>query len=138
MTYTLVMKTLLVASVTFFLAMPAWAGNVRASTDDFDVEQPFDEVIGKQFLRSLLNQALDAIEDHIELRGKLRHGEQNGGESGRFELRLYPQGKSRSDEHVGAEGSFRFSPDDDDNELTLRFKSSKDTRRTAQSPGDFL
>jgi hypothetical protein len=123
------------------LSAPAWAGEVRAISDDgtFDFNQPFDEAINKHLLRSLLNRALDALEDHFELNGKVRRGEQTGDQEGSFELRLYPHGKSRSRAHVGAEGSFRFSPDAGNNELNLRFKSSKDPSGSkAQDPADFL
>lgn len=135
------MKSVLAGIIVTLLATPLWAAEARNLSDDgtFDFAQPFDEAINKHVLRSLLNRALDAVEDHIELNGKLRSGKQTGDREGRFELRLYPQGKSRSDEHVGAEGFFRFSPDAGDNEFTLRFKSSKASPRSAvPDPGDVL
>ena len=135
------MKSVVTGILLVLLATPVWAGEIRTTSDDgtFDFDQPFNEAISKHFLRSLLNRALDAVEDHIELKGKLRDGEQTGDREGRFELRLYPRGRSRSDEHVGAEGSFRFSPDTGHNELNLRFKSSKESSGSkAQNPADFL
>lgn len=135
------MKTLVTGILMVLLAAPVWAGEVRSTSDDgtFDFDQPFDEAISKQYLRSLLNRALDAVEDHVEWKGNLRRSDRTGDREGRFELRLYPQGRSRSQKHVGAEGSFRFSPDAGNNELSLRFKSSKESSGSkAQDPADFL
>ncbi|HJR76255.1 MAG TPA: hypothetical protein VJ805_04750 [Nitrospiraceae bacterium] len=133
------MKALLTGLILMLLAVPVRAGETRLSSDDdtLNFDLPFEQAINKQVLRSLLNQAIDAVEDHLELNGKLRNGDQAGDREGRFELRLYPRGKSRSDEHVGAEGSFRFSPEAGNHELSLRFKSSKPSSR-APDPADFL
>jgi hypothetical protein len=135
------MKALITSAMVVLLAVPVWAGGGHSSSDDgtFNFDQPFEEAFNKQVLRSLLNQAIDAVEDHLELKGRLRRGDQDGDREGRFELRLYPQGKSRSDEHVGAEGLFRFSPEAGNHELSLRFKSSKpSSRSTTSDPADFL
>jgi hypothetical protein len=135
------MKTLLTGLILMLLTVPVRAGETRLSSDDntLNFDLPFEQAINKQVLRSLLNQAIDAVEDHLELNGKLRNGDQAGEREGRFELRLYPRGKSRSDEHVGAEGSFRFSPEAGNHELSLRFKSSKpSSRSTTSDPADFL
>ena len=135
------MRILTAGIMMMCLAGPVWAGEVRPNSDDgtFNFDLPFEEAFDKHVLRSLLNRAIDAVEDHIELTGKLRSGAQTGDREGRFELRLYPQGKSRSDEHVGAEGSFRFSPEAGNHELNLRFKSSKpSSRSTTSDPADFL
>jgi hypothetical protein len=123
------------------LAAPVWAGDKQPISDEgtFDFDQPFEAAISKQFLRSLLNRALDVVEDHVEWRGNVRKGAEDGDREGRFELRLYPQGKSHSEEHVRAEGSFRFSPEAGNNELSLRFKSSKESSPTTPSdPADYL
>jgi hypothetical protein len=60
-------------------------------------------------------------------------------QAGEFRLKLFPQGKSRSQEHVSAEGSFRFAPDGDQREFTLRFKSSKHPQDSfLRSTDDFI
>jgi hypothetical protein len=135
------MKPLLTGLILMLLAVPVAAGETRLSSDDdtLNFDLPFEQAINKQVLRSLLNQAIEAVEDHLELKGKWRHGNQAGDREGRFELRLYPRGKSRSDEHVGAEGSFRFSPEAGNHELSLRFKSSKPSSHAPISdPAGFL
>jgi hypothetical protein len=135
------MKTLAASIMVMLLAVPVWAGEGRSRSDDgtFNFDLPFEEAFDKQVLRSLLNRAIDAVEDHIDVKGNLRSGDQTGAREGRFELRLYPRGKSRSEEHVGAEGSFRFSPEAGNHELTLRFKSSTPpSGSTTSDPADFL
>ena len=125
-----------------FLAAPVRAGEIHPTSDEgtFDFNQPFDEAINKHALRSLLNRALDAVEDHIELNGRLRSGDPAGDREGRLELKLYPRGKSRSNEHIGAEGSFRFSPDTGNAELKFRFTppTPSASRSTTPDPADFL
>ncbi|MEK6803480.1 MAG: hypothetical protein AABZ34_12560 [Nitrospirota bacterium] len=49
--------------------------------------------------------------------------------AGEFRLKIFPQGKSLSQEHLTAEGSFHLSPDAEQQEFTLRFKSSKHPSR---------
>jgi hypothetical protein len=135
------MKTFLAVMLTVVFASPVWAADKRPIADErtFDFDQPFDIAVSKQFLRSLLNRALDVVEDHLEWGGNLRRGAQEGDQEGRFELKLYPQGKSHSEEHVGAEGSFRFSPEAGNNEFHLRFKSSKEPSGSSMSdPADHL
>jgi hypothetical protein len=128
--------------MVMFLAVPVWAGEIRPTSDEgtFDFNQPFDEAINRQALRSLLNRALDAVEDHIELNGRIRSGDAVGDREGRLELKLYPRGKSRSSEHIGAEGSFRFSPDTGNTELKFRFTppAPSASRSTTPDPADFL
>ena len=134
------MKILLLAVLLAVAPASLWAGETTLKDQGgFDFDQPFDEAMAKGVLRSILNRALDAIEDHVEMRGKLRHGARNGEEEGRLELRVYPRGKSQSDDHVAAEGWFRFSPGLLNNELTLRFRSSQDpVDRSQSSPPDVL
>ena len=135
------MKTLTASIMVLLLAVPVWAGEGRPTSDDgsFNFDLPFEEAFEKHALRSLLDRAIGAVEDHIEVNGKLRRGDHGGDREGRLELKLYPNGKSRSDEHVGAEWSFRFSPDAGNTEFNLRFKSSKpSSRSTTSNPADFL
>jgi hypothetical protein len=135
------MKTFLTVMLIVVFAGPVWAADKRSIADEgtFDFDQPFDIAVSKQFLRSMLNRALDVVEDHLEWGGNIRRGAQEGDQEGRFELKLYPQGKSHSEEHVGAEGSFRFSPEAGNNEFILRFKSSKEPSGSSTSdPADYL
>jgi hypothetical protein len=94
-------------------ACPVWAGErVHSGADELNFDEPFEQAAAKSVLRSLLNQALDLIENHIEVNGDLRPNEETGEQGGRFQLKLYPQGKSQSEDHISAELRFRSSPDD--------------------------
>ena len=99
-------------AILMLLANPIWAGErLKTLTHELNFDEPFEQAAAKSAFRSLLNQALDLIEDHIEIKGNLRPNEA-GEKQGHFQLKLYPHGKSQADEHVSAELRFRFSPDD--------------------------
>ena len=96
-------------------AAPGDTAQTPDSIESFDPPTP-------DALRSLYNQALGALQEYIE---------------GEFRLKVFPQGKSRSQEHLSAEGSFRLSPDHGQQEFSLRFKSSK-RPSTPQPSGDII
>ncbi len=115
---------------TVFLAIPILLTTqlqVAAAADRSapDVNQLFDHVIPKGLLRDLYSQALSTLHEYIELEGNLPGEGSPQQQPGEFRLRLFPQGKSRSQEHLSAEGSYRLAPDSDQREFTLRFKSLK-------------
>jgi hypothetical protein len=95
----------------------------------------FAEATPEKFLHGLLDQALATLQEYVEVEGSLPSQESR--RAGEFHLKLFPQGKSHSQEHVTAEGSFNLSPDSDQ-EFTLRFKASKPPQRSAPLPGDIL
>jgi hypothetical protein len=103
-----------VLSVILVLAAsPVWGSErVHPVADELNFDEPFEQAAAKSVLRSLLNQALDVIENHIEVNGDLQPNEETGEQGGRFQLKLYPQGKSQSEDHISAELRFRSSPDD--------------------------
>jgi hypothetical protein len=94
-------------------ACPVWAGErVHSGADELNFDEPFEQAAAKSVLRSLLNQALDLIENHIEFNGDLQPNEGTGEQEHRFQLKLFPHGKSQPDDHVSAELRFRSAPDD--------------------------
>lgn len=100
----------LIAMLTL-LALPAWAGEqVQVRHDELNFDEPFEQAT-KSVLRSLLNQALDLIENHIEITGYLQPNKETGEQQGHFQLKLYPQGKSQSDEHLSVDLRFQSFPD---------------------------
>jgi len=72
-----------------------------------------------------LHHQLDKLKDHIELRGKAESQPQDQKHSGWFSFKLYPKGKSQSDEHTGISGHFSFStkPGDVDVDLNLNLST---------------
>jgi hypothetical protein len=81
-----------------FAAGPVWA----AEAESFNPDAPFQQGLTTSLLRSLLNQAFDRLEDHIEILGKLDPGDVKGDREGRLQFKFYPEGKSKSDQHLGA------------------------------------
>ena len=69
------------ACVTAFflmcLAAPVWA----TEAESFDPDQPFNQALTTSALRSLLSQALDRLEDHVEISGNL-HSDDTKGDRG--------------------------------------------------------
>lgn len=85
--------------------------------------EAFDKTMPESLLRGLFEQALATLQEYVEVEGTLpSHEPQRTGE---FRLKIFPQGKSLSQDHLSAEGSFHLAPDAEQQEFTLRFKSSK-------------
>jgi hypothetical protein len=121
----------------FFLLMTslAWAGE----TAPFDPEQPFQQGFSTSVLRSLLNKALDVLEDHLDITGNIAPDDVNGDRRGNLRFKFYPEGKSKSDQHHQAEGSFRFSPDHTLRDFYFRFKSLEEpAKNPSQQFSDVL
>lgn len=89
------------------------------------VVESFDTTTSDSLLRGLYDHAVAALQEYIEIEGRLPKDGETQARGGQFRLKLFPQGKSRSQEHLIAEGSFGLSPDAEQQEFTLRFKSSK-------------
>ncbi|HAN92760.1 MAG: hypothetical protein WAU44_06860 [Nitrospira sp.] len=111
-------------------AAPGDTAQTPDSIESFDPPTP-------DALRSLYNQALGALQEYIEVDGSLPQDGETQTRVGEFRLKVFPQGKSRSQEHLSAEGSFRLSPDHGQQEFSLRFKSSK-RPSTPQPSGDII
>ena len=100
------------------LAAPGDTAHTPDSIESFDPPTP-------DRLRSLYDQALAALQEYIEIDGSLPQDGETQAQGGEFRLKVFPQGKSRSQEYLSAEGSFRLSPVPGQQEFSLRFKSSK-------------
>ena len=114
-------------AIAFFLvctAAPAWAAEV----EPFNPEAPFQQGLTTGLLRSLLNQAFDQLEDHIEILGKLDPDDVKGNRQGRLQFKFYPEGKSKSHEHLGAESWFRVAPDGGQQDWHFKFTVPKDRK----------
>lgn len=116
-------------------ACPVWASEqVHLVADELNFDEPFEQAAAKSVLRSLFNQALDLIENHIEVKGDLRPNEETGEQRGRFQLKLYPQGKSQSENHISAELRFRSSPHDQ--HWSFDLKHPKESSKNSPSSPD--
>jgi hypothetical protein len=114
------MKWLAGAVFTVLLAaQPVWAGGL-----EFDPEQPFKGV-GQRLLESFLGQALAALDDHFEMSGSLDSTPSQTDKKQTLRFKFYPNGKSKSDDHIAAEGWFGPSTDSRQEEFHFRFTIPK-------------
>jgi hypothetical protein len=103
---------------------PVWAAEV----EPFNPEAPFQQGLSTSLLRSLLNQAFDRLEDHIEIMGTLDSGDVKGNQQGRLQFKFYPEGKSKSGQHLGAEGWFHVAPEGGQQDWHFKFTLPKDRK----------
>lgn len=99
------------------MAFPVWAGE----PESFDPEQPFREALSKNLLRSFLHEALDQLDDHLEISGSLVPDETTTDRRGHLQFKFYPEGKAKSDQPLTAEGWFRLAPNDTVQNFSFRF-----------------
>ncbi|MCP9440610.1 MAG: hypothetical protein NNA20_12855 [Nitrospira sp.] len=126
----MVMETRWVLAVFFVvsLVVPAWAGE----PESFDPDEPFQQAFSSNLLRALLNKALDQLEDYVELSGHLAPDETAGDRLGHLRVKIYPEGKSKSRQHVEAQGWFRLTPDDTIRDFSFHFKNpDKQTKNSS-------
>jgi hypothetical protein len=122
------MRTIWAAALFFLLMSPlAWAGEAAP----FDPEQPFQQGFSTSVLRSLLNGALDVIEDHLEITGHISPDDVKGDRRGNLRLKFYPEGKSKSDQHHQAEGWFRLAPDRTLQDFHFRFQRPEESAKNS-------
>ena len=125
------MKWLAVVAVLVCIpCTTAWA----AEGGGFDPDQPFKEAFSQRWLRSFLNQALDAIEDHFEITGNLNPDSSEGDRTNKLQFKFYPEGKSKSNDHVTAEGWFGPSKDSRQDEFHFRFAVPKSSSKPSSQP----
>jgi hypothetical protein len=111
-------------------AVPLWA----AEAEQFNPDQPFEQALTTNLLRSLLNQALDRLEDHVEISGSLNPDISKSDKRGHWRFKLYPEGKSKSDQHFSAEGWFHDSPEVGQQDWHFRFKLPEDHSKKSSLP----
>jgi hypothetical protein len=124
------MKWLAVITVLVFtLCTTAWAGD----SGGFDPNQPFKEAFSQRWVQSFLNQALEALEDHFEITGNL-NPDSGQDQTNKLQFKFYPEGKSKSNDHVTAEGWFGPSKDSRQDEFHFRFAVPKSSSKPSAEP----
>ncbi|MDH4078547.1 MAG: hypothetical protein OEU68_01875 [Nitrospira sp.] len=119
------LRTVVAAIFLMCMVAPVWA----SEPESFDPDQPFEQALNMNLLRSLFDQALDRLEDHVEISGNLNPNEANGDEGKHLRFKFYPEGKSKSDEHFAAEGWFHSSPESGQHDWHFKFKRPEDRRQ---------
>lgn len=110
------------------LVTPAWA----SPADEFDPDQPFEQALSTGLLRSLLNQALDRLEDHVEFSGNLNTSEAKPDQPRYLRFKFYPEGKSKSQQHLTAEGWLRSARESGQLDWHFRFKLPEERSKQLQ------
>ncbi|MGQ0696235.1 MAG: hypothetical protein ACT4OL_11775 [Nitrospiraceae bacterium] len=111
-------RALLILVLFMAMVIPAWAGE----SPDFDPDQPLREGVTKNLLRSWLQQALDVLDEHVEISASLVPDETSGDRRNHLRFTFFPDGKSKSHESYTAEGWIERSPDGRQQDLHFRFK----------------
>jgi hypothetical protein len=116
------LRTVAAAIFLMCMAAPVWG----SEPESFDPDQLFEQALATNLLRSLLNQALDRLEDHVESSGNLSPNETKGDRRGHLRFKFYPEGRSKSDQHLTTEGWFQFSPESGQHDWHFKFKLPED------------
>jgi hypothetical protein len=95
-----------------------------AAAAEFDPDQPFKGA-GQRLLESFLGQALQALDDHFELSTSVDSDAAAPDRKKTLRFKFYPSGKSKSKDHVAAEGWFGPSTDARQDEFHFRFTVPK-------------
>jgi hypothetical protein len=109
---------LIVALSLMCTVTPVWA----TQEESFDPDQPFEQGLSTSLFRSLLNQAFDRLEDHVEISSSLSQGDTKPDRSRHLRFKFYPEGKSKSRQHLSAEGWLRSAPESGQLDWHFRFK----------------
>ena len=117
-------RAIVIAAFLLGTSAPVWATEV----EPFNPEAPFQQGLSTGLLRSLLNQSFDQLEDHLEILGKLDPDDVKGDRKGRLQFKFYPEGKSKSGEHLGAEGWFHATPEGGQQDWHFKFTLPKDRK----------
>jgi len=107
------------ALLAILVVQPAWAAE-----PEFDPDQPF-KGLGQRLLESFLGQALEALDDHFEVSGNFDADAQPNDRKKTMRFKFYPNGKSKSNDHMSAEGWFGPSKDSREDEFQFRFSIPK-------------
>ena len=128
-------RVVLIVALLVTMVIPAWAGG----SQDFDPDQPLREAVTQNLLRSWLEQALDVLDEHLEITGSLGPDEARGDRRNHLRFKFFPEGKSKSGDSYTAEGWVERSPDGRQQDLHFRFKlPDPSSQRSAQQFEDIL
>lgn len=114
-----------------------WVAPAQATeADTFDPDQSFEQALSTGLLRSLLSQALDRLEDHVEISGDLIASNQKTDRPRYLRFKFYPEGKSKSHEHLSAEGWVHSAPESGQLDWHFRFKMPEERPKQTEPQVD--
>ncbi len=127
------MPILIAAFSLMCVVTPVWA----TQADSFDPDQPFEQALSTSLFRSLLNEAFDRLEDHVEISSSLSSGDTKTDRSRHLGFKFYPEGKSKSRQHLSAEGWLRSTPESGQLDWHFRFKLPEERSKQRQPQPSF-
>jgi hypothetical protein len=131
-------RTLLtIIAAVVFSSLPAWAADDHLGSKGGLF--PFGELDlnkAQRFLEQIYKSGADLLAEHVEVEGTWRPSSGSGEQSGRLKLKLYPKGKTRSEESLNAETWFRFEPKD--HHLHFDFKFFQQPPSQPFTPEDYI
>jgi hypothetical protein len=127
------MPILIAAFSLMCVVTPVWA----TQADSFDPDQPFEQALSTSLFRSLLNVAFDRLEDHVEISSSLSSGDTKTVRSRHLRFNFYPEGKSKSQQHLSAEGWLRSTPESGQLDWHFRFKLPEERSKQRQPQPSF-
>jgi len=113
-------------------ASPVWAGGPEV----FDPDQPFKQALSQRFLESFLGRALEVFSEHVEISGSLDPDVEGGTRKQSLRFKFYPEGKSKSDDHIDVESWFGLSADLCQREFHFCFVMPKSSAAASQGRFD--
>ncbi|MCP9455587.1 MAG: hypothetical protein NNA18_05705 [Nitrospira sp.] len=116
----MIARAAMACCLTVVMAASLWAGE----PEPFPPASSFRQAISSSELRSFLNKALDHLENVLELSAELTSDDTTGNRKGRLQLKVYPEGKEKAEQHFWAEGWFQLGSDYSLKDFSLRLHNS--------------
>jgi hypothetical protein len=102
------MKPLALFILSTAIVLGSLPTQALAQTDSFlDLSEILTDT--SRALTKAIERGIAALEDHVEVTAESKAGSSQDERSTQLRLRLFPKGKSESDEQVGADTTFNYS-----------------------------
>ena len=94
----------------------------QAAQDDTSLDLSEILTDASRALTKAIEQGFAAIQDHVDITADTKAGSSKDERSTQLRLRLFPKGRSESDEQVGADTTFNYSLNPEHPHLNFRFR----------------
>lgn len=108
------MHRLLIPFIVAILLSPIAARADTVESNHSDQMSSLQDLLreGARALGDAVSEGLALLEDHVALHYRVGPGSAEGEETARFQFHIFPNGKGRSSDRYGIEGSMRYWPQD--------------------------
>jgi len=116
------MKPLVCIILAAVITLGALPAPVQAAQDDVSLD--LSEILTDtgRALTKAIEQGLAAIQDHVEITADSKTGSSQDERSTQLRLRLFPKGRSESDEQMGADTTLNYSLSPEHPHFNFRFR----------------